>query len=115
LTEIKIIHNPRCSKSRKTLELLESRNLKFETIDYLNGELTQKLLLDILKLLNKTPHDIIRTKEEDYKNSTIDWSNTHKAVNEILAHPKILERPIVIYKNKAIIARPPELVLDLLD
>lgn len=110
----RVIHNPRCSKSRDTLTLLTENNVEFETIDYLGGELTLSILDEALNKLGLKALDIVRTKEDEYKSLNIDWSDEAKAKQAILNHPKILERPIVLFEDKAIISRPAERVLDIL-
>lgn len=114
MNEIIIIHNPRCSKSRETLEIIESKGHKATIIDYLNGELSKEFLKDVLKKLNVRPKDILRTKEDEFKALNIDIYNSDEVLDAIIKHPKILERPIVINGDKAIIGRPPENVLNLL-
>ena len=107
----KIIHNPRCSKSRQTLEILQKHSDKIEVIDYLGGELTAELLEVVTKSLGL---EILRTKEEEFKNLKIDLKNKDQVIKAILKTPKILERPIVIKNKKAVIGRPPENVLELI-
>lgn len=114
MNNITIIHNPRCSKSRETLQIIESRGLEAKIIDYLNGELNKELLEDVVKKLNVHPKEILRTKEDEFKALTIDLDNANEVIDVILKHPKILERPIVIKGNKAVIGRPPENILTIL-
>lgn len=110
---ITIIHNPRCSKSRDTLELIKSHGYEVKIVDYLNGELTKELLEEVLKLLNVPAKEILRTKEEEFKTLQINLENEKEIIAAVLKHPKLLERPIVIKDNKAVIGRPPENVLSL--
>lgn len=110
---ITIIHNPRCSKSRDTLELIKSHGYEAKIVDYLNGELTKELLEEVLKLLNVPAKEILRTKEEEFNTLQINLENEKEIIAAILKHPKLLERPIVIKDNKAVIGRPPENVLSL--
>jgi arsenate reductase len=109
-----IIHNPRCSKSRETLALLESRGITPKVVDYLNGELNRELLLTVIKALNISPKEILRTKEEEFQSLTINLDDSEEVINAILKHPKLLERPIVLHGHKAAIGRPPENILGLL-
>lgn len=111
---IRIIHNPRCSKSREALSLLEARGYKLQTIDYLKGELTKELLEEVLSLLRINPGELLRSKEEEYKTLRIDLHDQDDVISAILKTPILLERPIVIKGNKAVIGRPPEKVLELL-
>lgn len=113
MNEIIIIHNPRCSKSRKTLEIIESKGHHPIIIDYLNGELSKELLEDVVKKLNVLPKEILRTKEDEFKALNIDIFNSDEVLDAIMKHPKILERPIVVKGDKAVIGRPPENVLTL--
>lgn len=107
----KIIHNPHCSKSRQTLEILEQHTDKIDVVDYLNGELTKELLETVIASIGL---DILRTKEDEYKALKIDFSKKEQVIKAILNTPKILERPIVIKNKKAVIGRPPENVLELI-
>lgn len=104
----KIIHNPRCSKSRQTLALLQEHTDKVEIINYLDGELDEVTLRKAIKGLKLSPSQILRTKEDDFKALKLDLDNEEKIIKAILKHPKILERPIVLHGSKAVIGRPPE-------
>lgn len=111
---ITIIHNSNCSKSRETLRILESRGYDVTMINYLNGELTRELLEKTIKLLNTDLKNLLRPKEEEFKNLIINFDDQNEIISAILKHPAILERPIVIVDEKAVIARPPEKVLEIL-
>jgi len=113
MSEVQIFHNPRCSKSRETLELLTSQGINPEIILYLEEELSADQLAGVFKALAKAPKDVLRTKEKEYKALTIDFNNADEVIAAIIKTPKILERPIVVNGNKAIIGRPPENVLEL--
>lgn len=111
-----LIHNPKCSKSRGAKELLEESKIEFIVIDYLKDGLTADLLKDLPKLLNLSYSEMVRQKEATYielglKNRSLDQQEW---VECLMAHPILLERPIFIHGDKAIIARPQELVLELL-
>lgn len=108
-----IIHNPRCSKSRETLSILESRGIAPQVVDYLGGELSKDFLLRVIKALHVHPREILRTKEEEFQSLNLDLNDSEAIVEAILAHPQILERPIVLRGDKAVIGRPPENVLKL--
>jgi arsenate reductase len=116
MTTLTIYHNPRCSKSRQTLELINNNGAKVEIVEYLKTPPTIEQLKTILSSLNVTAQDIMRKKESEYKDSGLD--NTNLTEDEQIAliaqNPKVLERPIVVKDNKAIIGRPPENVLELL-
>lgn len=109
-----IVHNPRCSKSREALQLLEAKGIKPKVVDYLNGGLTRELLTIIISALNVRPKDILRTKEDEFEALALDVEDDAATFDAILAHPKLLERPIVLYGKAAVIGRPPENILKLL-
>ncbi len=113
MENVTIVHNPHCSKSREALKLIESHGHEPKIIDYLKGELTSELLENIVRLLKIHPREIIRTKEDEYKTLSIDINDGNEVIAAIVKHPKLLERPIVIKGDKAIIGRPPENILAL--
>lgn len=103
---IEVYHNPRCGKSRSCLAFLENTNQEYKIIKYLEEVPTKEELTAVLKKLNMKPIELIRQKEKiwisDYKNQEM----TDEAVIEaMIAHPILIERPIIIKENKAIIAR----------
>ena len=108
---MKIYHNPRCSKSRHGLAILEDSKSDFKIIKYLEEPLTLKELQNILNLLKITPIELVRKNEliwkQKYKGKTLTDSEIIAAMVE---NPKLIERPIVINKGKAVIGRPPELI-----
>mgnify|MGYP006167757081 FL=1 len=112
---MKIYHNPRCSKSRQALALIQENGQEVEIIEYLKESLSFKDLKSILEMLNIKAIELIRTNE-------IIWKENYKAkemtdqelINAMMENPKLIERPIVIKNGKAIIGRPPEKVLNLL-
>lgn len=109
-----IYHNPKCSKSRKALEILENENIDLKVIKYLNGELTKEMLLEILKLSSLTIRDIIRKDDETYKINNLDNNrlSQDELINYVVKFPKLLQRPIIVHNGTAIIARPPEKILE---
>ena len=112
---IKIYHNPRCSKSRQGLQLLEASNKYFKIIKYLENPLTIQELKDILLLLKLNPIDIVRKNETIWKEQYKDKNLTDQQIIEALInHPKLIERPIVTNINKAVIGRPTELITSIL-
>jgi arsenate reductase (glutaredoxin) len=112
---MKIYHNPRCSKSRETLKLIKDAGADVEVIEYLNAIPTVEELKTILMKLNLNPKDIVRTSEpvykEKFKNSNF---NNDEWLKIMVEYPKLIERPIVVKGNKAILGRPPQNVIDLL-
>ena len=111
-----IYHNPRCSKSRETLEILESHGEPFDIVKYLDVPPAKATLQNILTLLELTPRELMRTGESEYaENNLADQSLTDdQLVEAMIEHPKLIERPIVVKNGRAIIGRPPESVLNIL-
>ena len=111
---MKIYHNPKCSKSRKTLELVRNKTSEFEIIEYLKNPLTAKEITVLLSQLNIKPLALVRTQEiiwrENYKGKEL---TDIEIINAMFENPKLIERPIVVKNNKAVIGRPPENVLGL--
>ncbi|MDX1757658.1 MAG: arsenate reductase (glutaredoxin) [Marinobacter sp.] len=112
----RIFHNPRCSKSRQTLALLEENGVQPEIIRYLDTPPSAEELSDILQLLHLEPRELMRTKESLYKelNLADPALGRDALIQAMVDNPKLIERPIVIRKGKAVLGRPPENVLDLL-
>lgn len=111
---MKIIHNPKCSKSRQALEILFSHGEDPEIIEYLNGDLDRGLLNEALSKLGKRPFEVLRKKEDEFKALDLDLENDEEVKEAILKHPRILERPIIIADKKAVLGRPPENIFELL-
>jgi len=110
-----IYHNPRCSKSRQSLVLLRENGVEPEVIEYLKTPLDAAALRDLLKKLGLCAHEILRTKEDAYFNCGLSpESSEAEILPAIVAHPILLERPIIVNGNRAIIGRPPENVRELL-
>jgi len=112
---VKIYHNPRCSKSRQTLALLQDNGITPEVIEYLNTPPSPSELDQILTMLGKQPSELMRTGEEEFNTyfKAKDLSRD-ETIALMVAHPKVIERPIVVHGNKAAIGRPPESVLAIL-
>lgn len=109
---LKIYYNPKCKKSREGLKYLQQLGKEFQVIEYLKEGFTIDELKDVLKKLGKRPHEIIRKQEEYYKKELKNKNFTDDEWIRIIAeNPKIIQRPIVVGKYKAIIAQPPELIL----
>jgi len=112
---MKIYHNPRCSKSRQGLSILKDANVEFEIIEYLKTPLSKKEITEIVAKLNIDPIDLIRKNETDWKENFKGKEMTNEQViDAMVAYPKLIERPIVIQGNKAVIGRPPEKIVSLL-
>lgn len=115
MSQWKIIHNPRCSKSRQALALLEQAGVKPEVIEYLKFPLNPEELKDLIsKLQGAQAKDLVRTKEERYKELQFDLDSEAVIINFLSKYPQLLERPIVIKDNVALIGRPPEKIQSLL-
>lgn len=113
---VKIYHNPRCSKSRQTLQLLKDQGINPQVIEYLKTPPTITELDDILTKLAITPRELMRRNEAEYQARHLDDSSLSQAdlLDAIVQQPILLERPIVVTNDKAAIGRPPEAVLKIL-
>ena len=113
---VKIYHNPRCSKSRQTLALLQEQGIEPQVIQYLTQPPSKSQLKKILSLLGLQPRDLMRKKEPEYLDNHLDDPGLTKdqLIEAMVKHPKLIERPIVIHGDKAALGRPPENVLEIL-
>jgi arsenate reductase len=113
---VRIYHNNRCSKSRATLALLEQRGEPVEVINYLDHPPSASVLVDLLAKLGMSPRELMRNGEEEYRSLGLDDLTLDDAtlIAAMVAHPKLIERPIVVANGKAAIGRPPEAVLAIL-
>lgn len=112
-----ILHNPRCSKSRETLKLLQEHDVELPVVEYLQTPPTKAELAEICRLLGLKPLQLVRAKEALFAELGLSKDNGYSDAQwlDVLAeHPKLLERPIVIYRGRAALGRPPEQVLTLL-
>ncbi|MBX2832533.1 MAG: arsenate reductase (glutaredoxin) [Rhodospirillales bacterium] len=109
---VRIYHNPRCSKSRQTLALIEEQGITPDVIAYLDTPPTPQELTDILVKLGMAPEDIIRKKEA--KEEGISDLRGADLIKALCDHPRAIERPIVVNGDKAVLGRPPENVLEIL-
>lgn len=116
MTELTLYHNPRCSKSRGALELLEQRGLNPTVIRYLETPPSATELKQILARLGIGPRQLLRSGEEEYKTLNLaDPALTNaQIIDAMVAHPKLIERPILVAGDVAVIGRPPEKVLEIL-
>ncbi len=112
-----IYHNPRCSKSRAALALLQQQEIEITTIDYLNTPIDRSTLLELLDQLQLKPREIMRRSESTYKELNLaDASLTDEQLIEAMTeNPILIERPIVSFKGRAAIGRPIDHIIDLLD
>ncbi len=111
-----IFHNPRCSKSRQTLQLLQDNGVEPEVVEYLNTPPSKTRLKQILKMLGLAPRQLMRRNEAEYKEQGLadETLTEEQLIDAMLATPKLIERPIVINGDKVAIGRPPESVLEIL-
>ncbi len=115
MSKVTIWHNPRCSKSRAVNTLIEEQGIEAEIVKYLDEVLTVSRLNELLAMLEIEPRELMRTKEDIYKELNLKEENDpQKLIEAMVAHPKLIERPIVIKDGKAVIGRPIEKVIDLL-
>lgn len=106
---IKIYHNPRCSKSRQGVKYLEDKGLDFEVIQYLKDEFTADELKEVIQKLNIKPIELVRTKEAIWKEHYKDLElSEDQIIQAMVENPRLIERPIVVNKDKAVVARPTE-------
>ena len=116
-----IYHNPRCSKSRQTLALLEENNITPLVVEYLNDPPDAETLAALLDLLGLEPRGLMRAKEDEYKAARLDDESKTDAelIAGMIANPKVIERPVVVKddggQKQAVVGRPPENVLALVD
>ena len=114
---IKIYHNPRWSKSKESVKILQDYKKSFIIIEYIKEGLNQKTLNDILSILDLNPIEIIRTNDNDFKklNLSVTQLEDKKLLIDILIkYPKIMQRPIIINEGKGVIGRPPENIYTIL-
>lgn len=116
MSDLTIYHNPRCSKSRQTLELIRGEGLEPEIVLYLEDVPSSADLNDALKMLGMKPQELLRRGEHDFKEhfGDVGKMNDHEIIERMRSYPKVIERPIVINQGKAVIGRPPENALSIL-
>jgi len=115
MSKIQIWHNPRCSKSRNALALLQEQDIKAEVVKYLETPLTNDDIKTLLKMLNIDARALMRTKEEIYKKLNLkDEKSEEKLICAMVENPRLIERPIVIKDGKAAIGRPIENIIELI-
>jgi len=113
---VTIYHNPRCSKSRQTLDLLRQQGLEPRVIEYLKTPPSHEEIEHILQLMQSEPRALLRSNENEYRDNNLDdpGLSRQQLINAIVDHPVLLQRPIVLANGKAAIGRPPERVLEIL-
>lgn len=113
---MKLYHNPRCSKSRGALELLQQHGHDPEIVAYLEQPLPAAELRELLELLGMGARELLRTGEDEYRQLGLDDPSLDEAVliEAMASHPRLMERPILVHRGKAIIGRPVERILEIL-
>ena len=115
MDKLTILHNPKCSKSREALKILEQNGINAEIVKYLDTPPSENELRNILKMLGINARDLMRTKEDIYKELNLKEVQDEDALIKAMAeYPKLIERPIIIKDNKAVVGRPPSKVLELI-
>ncbi|WP_242087187.1 arsenate reductase (glutaredoxin) [Aestuariivivens sediminis] len=108
---ITIYHNPRCTKSRQGLQILENSNKPFKVVKYLDNPLSVEELKEIITILNISPQELVRKNEDiwkkNYKGKDL---SDDEIIEAMIANPKLIERPIVKHNNRAVVGRPPEII-----
>ena len=116
MARLGLYHNPNCSKSRGALEILRERGAQFDVIEYLKEPLDRKTLARIVELLPDPPEDLIR-KDGNFERLGLDpnrCKTNEEAIELLLEHPELMQRPVLVAGDRALICRPPEKVLELL-
>lgn len=112
---VTIYHNPRCSKSRQTLALIQEKGIEPDIIEYLTSPPSEAELDQILTLLGKEPSELMRKGEDEYKQQFKGKELSRaEAISLMVQYPKVIERPVVVHGSRAAVGRPPESVLDIL-
>lgn len=112
---VEIYHNPRCSKSRQTLRLLQEQGIAAEIREYLKSPPDRDTLESLLTMLRMEPRDLMRKREKAYQEAGLDNPelNRDQLIQAMIDRPQLIERPIVIHDGRAALGRPPEAVLEL--
>lgn len=116
MSKVILWHNPRCSKSRATKQILEERGVELDVIEYLTETPSLNQIADVLDYLGLQPRQLMRTGESAYSDNNLDNEqlSREQLIQAMIDHPILVERPIVIANGKAAIGRPPESVLEIL-
>ncbi len=116
MTDAILYHNPRCSKSRAALELLQQRGIEPQVLRYLETPPDAEQLRQLLRQLGLTPRQLLRSGEDEYRSLGLDNPalDDDQLIAAMLSHPRLIERPILVVGERAVVGRPPERVLELL-
>ena len=116
MSNVTIWHNPRCSKSRNAVALLEEKGVDADIVKYLDTPPSKEELVEMLTMLGLSARELMRTKEAIYKELNLkEETDEEKLIEAMVSNPKLIERPIVIKEGKAVIGRPIENIIDLLN
>jgi len=116
MANVTIWHNPRCGKSRDAVNLLEEKDIDAQVVKYLDTPPSKDELKAVLKMLGISARELMRTKEDIYKELNLkEETEEEKLIEAMVAHPKLIERPVVIKDGKAAIGRPLQNIVDILD
>ena len=117
MSHYSIYHNPRCSKSRQALQILQDQGIDADIIRYMEQPMQRKDLDELLLKLDTNAAGLVRKGESAYKDLGLDGANIseHQMREAMLAEPRLIERPILVRDNRAVIGRPPERILELID
>ena len=112
---IKIYHNPRCTKSRQALQLLQEKGIEPQIIEYIKNPITESELWEVIEKLDIEPIELVRNKETDWKENFKGKDlDENEVVFAMIEYPKLMERPIIVNGDKAVVARPTEKLLEIL-
>lgn len=116
MTDITIYHNPRCSKSRQALQLLRDHGKDPVIVEYLKQPLSEIQIKRLLKILGMKPRELMRRKESEYSDLGLDDPKVSEAklIKAMVEHPVLMERPVVVAGDRAVVGRPPEKVAEIL-
>lgn len=115
MTAVTLYHNPRCSKSREALALLNDKGADITQVRYLEDAPSAEQYKTLIQQLGRPAHDLLRVREEEYKLANLNPNSSEAdIIAALVTYPRLLERPIAVVGNKAVIGRPPETVLELL-
>ncbi len=116
MNKVTIWHNPSCSKSREAMNILEASNSQIKIIKYLESTPSVTQIKETLKMLDITPRELMRTKEDIYKELKLqDEKDDNILIQAMAQNPKLIERPVIIKGNKAIIGRPTDRIAEFLN
>ena len=114
MADVTIYHNPHCSKSRQTLQLLQDRGIEPEIVEYLKSPPDAATLKDLLQKLGLEAADLVRNKEDEYEELGLEGAGDERLIQAMAENPILIERPIVVKGDRARLGRPPENALELL-